>query len=332
MAVEQDGVSSRRYRGRSGRSRISGVEIFTAEGRTIIYPTRDACISAIYRKLLGYPGAASNVYDCDFNYTAVYNSWLLSTGYMQETVVQTNMFANTYRESIFKYETTITWQSSQGPVVFFGEAQSPSKREAFNHACWKLFQNIKRSFPVVQGDDTQECVQCHLIRDNTIARESYLDELWSWLQFWKRQCRHNWKPIPKLQGDVQEDAHLHLCKSCGKTYLHYHRKGLKPHTQFDYQCPNSDCLTFHEGHNVTRAELVKDEQLVGVNVPYSDIPKVQGDPTEQGDPTQSSDRQSNTIITEDQGIDPQIPEGPLDRVCDQNFQRIVYSAQFYREH
>lgn len=38
--------------------------------------------------------------------------------------------------------------------------------------------------------------------------------------------------------------HFHNCKRCGRRYTHSHKGGIRPHGQFDFQCPYAECAMF----------------------------------------------------------------------------------------
>ena len=52
--------------------------------------------------------------------------------------------------------------------------------------------------------------------------------------------------------------HEHKCRWCKLYYVHLHPMRYPDHSQFKYQCPNEKCISYHRGHNDTRAYLIED--------------------------------------------------------------------------
>ena len=76
-----------------------------------------------------------------------------------------------------------------------------------------------------------------------------------------KNTNQNWSGI-KHTGRKEKRRgiwHEHKCRWCKFYYVHLHPMRYPDHSQFQYQCPNEKCISYHRGHNDTRAYLIEDQ-------------------------------------------------------------------------
>lgn len=170
----------------------------TGEGDAIVYPSKDICINFIYQKLCKYPAACDKKYDPTVNYTSIFNSWLMSTGYMFTSEQTKNWARCGVRQAYFERTRFIRWNTNEGFVEFNSCGSDANNKFAYNQACWKIFKTVVDQIPRVQmdSDNTQEYNQdCW----------NELDEKQEWITYCCKEKRKGYFPyIPRVQMETPE--------------------------------------------------------------------------------------------------------------------------------
>ncbi|UXD80007.1 putative polyprotein [Myrmica rubra picorna-like virus 11] len=122
------------------------------DGDSIKYPTRMECIKILCEKMGKYPASRDKVYNENVNYTGIFNSWLMSTGFMLNTYTVKNHSRNSYRQAFFEIFRTIQWDTCEGVVMKNVTTNSVSRKDADNKSCHEMFRVIWKSLPKVQID------------------------------------------------------------------------------------------------------------------------------------------------------------------------------------
>lgn len=135
---------------RRGDSRIirhknlSGGNDYVIGREPITYRSRKVCLEALVQKMALYPKTIHSQYNASCNYTTVFNSWLMATGVMRESVKTTSYARIGYRESYCGYTRELCWQTNEGLLIVRAKSESRIKNEAKNSSCWKIFMAIKQ--------------------------------------------------------------------------------------------------------------------------------------------------------------------------------------------
>ena len=74
-----------------------------------------------------------------------------------------------------------------------------------------------------------------------------------------KNTNQNWSGIKHTGGKERRSGiwHEHKCRWCKLYYVHVHPMRYPDHSQFQYQCPNEKCISYHRGRNDTRAYLIE---------------------------------------------------------------------------
>lgn len=150
-----------------------GGQIDWKVGDEVIYPSKNACLLALLQKMDKYPSTRDTSYHPGVNYTADYNSWLNSTGYMYMSL-ETRSYAK--RSDCAAYGQVlrqVRWNTMEGPIEFTTTVISPTIKSATLESCWKFFYQVRQAIPRVQIDSTLESIQENL----------YEQLCWQTLQF-----------------------------------------------------------------------------------------------------------------------------------------------------
>lgn len=149
----------------------SGARISTSTSEdTKVFPSKAACYDFIVAEMAKYPASRDATFNPDHNYTAIYNSWLMASGYDIYSQTIRSFAKRESREARVEYTQYIRWDTRQGLVEYQTTAGDPSKKGAHNYVCWRLFnkilkepikgcskQSIQSSLvPRVQSDETPQ--------------------------------------------------------------------------------------------------------------------------------------------------------------------------------
>lgn len=153
-------------------------------GDTIQYQTRMGCIATLVEKMARYPTSRDTAYNPNTNYTGIFNSWLMATGYESNMYSYINHAKQGERESYFDITRQIRWSTCEGPVVVSVKKGAPSRKEADNRACYAVFVKIPAMLPRVQGASDFDAA-------STPSTLEYNQDLEYWQKLerrWKAQC------------------------------------------------------------------------------------------------------------------------------------------------
>jgi len=146
----RDGGSEKK-RGCFNIQSITGARISGHEGDERVYETKSECLRTILQKMGAYPAASDQVYNSSTNYTAIFNSWLMSTGYMFTSTTIKDYSKTSIRGSYVEYGRCIRWTTREGLVEYQSQGTDETAKKANNYSCWQMFSRIQKTIPRVQA-------------------------------------------------------------------------------------------------------------------------------------------------------------------------------------
>ena len=109
---------------------------------------------------------------------------------------------------------------------------------------------------IVSKQTILSLISCIWSNEPIMARHTYREEDIN-------QEKRHWRRSEKRRGGRKSSRggvwHEHKCKWCGVYYAHLHPMRYYDHPQFKYQCPNKECVAYHQGRNETRAYVIEDK-------------------------------------------------------------------------
>lgn len=182
---------------------ITGRVTDTEFGDAVQYQTRMGCIATLVEKMAKYPASRDPQYNTSTNYTGIFNSWLMATGFENNMYTYINHAKRGSTEAYFEITRQLRWSTCEGPVVVSVKKGAPSRKEADNQACYHVFAAVIAKMPKVQTGDAAS-----QISDTQEYNQD--QEYWTRLENrWKLACtnarRKMWGLFPLSLPRVQID-------------------------------------------------------------------------------------------------------------------------------
>lgn len=125
----------------------TGVKTLRETGEEHIYATRLECLKIILEKMASYPPTRDAFYNYGHNYTGIYNSWLMATGYIYAACSIKDYVRTSYnRRGIAEVKRTVRWTTREGTLELVSEGTGSSSRLANNISCYDMFNQVRSRY------------------------------------------------------------------------------------------------------------------------------------------------------------------------------------------
>lgn len=177
------------------------------EGRdTRVYASKQECYVALIAAMDKYPSTRDCSYDNNCNYSAVFNSWNMATGFDVYSYTVRSFAKREGREARVEYTQYLRWETRQGCVELQVTQGDQSKKIAQNKSCWKVFTQVRKLLP------TPKSIQQVVIRTQSDETPQKLTEQGDATQLSEKE---NNTIITRDQQEVRSDHSGALDRALG---------------------------------------------------------------------------------------------------------------------